>query len=56
MTKLASQKVKINGSLKTCEKCGSIMVSRILIMKNGKGTKKQKVYQCIVCRHWTSQD
>lgn len=35
--------------LKICEKCGSILVNRILILKNG---RKQRILQCIVCKYW----
>ena len=35
--------------LQLCEKCGSVLVNRMLILKNG---RKQKIYQCIVCKHW----
>ncbi|MHA1805583.1 MAG: hypothetical protein ACTSU4_13785 [Promethearchaeota archaeon] len=53
MTELMPQKVKISSTLKTCEKCGNLMVNRVIIIKNGKGIKeRQKIYQCIVCRHW----
>jgi len=57
MTKVVPKKVEVNDSFMTCDKCGSIMVNKILFVKNGNnGIKKEKIYQCIVCRHWLPQE
>ncbi|MHA1293981.1 MAG: hypothetical protein ACTSQJ_15100 [Promethearchaeota archaeon] len=41
--------------LLVCEKCGSLMITRLIAQKNGeknKIAKLVKIQQCIVCRHW----
>ncbi|MFW9938973.1 MAG: hypothetical protein ACFFD5_15105 [Candidatus Thorarchaeota archaeon] len=46
------QKVKAKG-LHICEKCGNVMVMRVL--KRSSNPNKEaldKILQCIVCRHW----
>lgn len=54
--KMTVQRIKADSELlTTCDKCGSVMITRKIITKNGntEGTVKFiKVTQCIVCRHW----
>ncbi len=42
-----------------CKKCGSPMITRMIVEKNGETKtiirtqmKFIKIHQCIVCRHW----
>ncbi len=40
--------------METCEKCGSIMLQRMLAIRNSKAFIK--ILQCKVCRHWVKID
>jgi len=49
---LTMQKVKPKG-LQICEKCGNVMVMRVLKREsNPKSDNLDRILQCIVCRHW----
>ena len=39
-----------------CEKCGNVMVNRVIRNKNSDDVVFQKVSQCIVCRYWISRE
>ncbi|MHA1477548.1 MAG: hypothetical protein ACTSPU_05050 [Promethearchaeota archaeon] len=42
-------------SLRICEKCGNVMVNRVLRRNyDANPSKMEKILQCIVCRHWIS--
>jgi hypothetical protein len=50
------QKVKGEG-LHICEKCGNVMVTRVL--KRGSNPHSDvldKILQCVVCKHWIKPD
>ncbi|MFX1340063.1 MAG: hypothetical protein ACFFDK_15740 [Promethearchaeota archaeon] len=36
--------------ISSCDKCGSVMVERMLAIRNSKAFIK--ILQCKVCRHW----
>ncbi len=38
----------------SCDKCGSVMVERMLAIRNSKAFIK--ILQCKVCRHWIKID
>ncbi|MFX1601087.1 MAG: hypothetical protein ACFFB6_10865 [Promethearchaeota archaeon] len=39
-----------------CNKCGNVMVNRVIRTRNSDEIVFQKVFQCIVCRYWIAQD
>jgi len=44
-------------SLRICEKCGNVMVNRVLRRNSDANPGKlERILQCIVCRHWISLD
>ncbi|MBD3253923.1 MAG: hypothetical protein GF383_02470 [Candidatus Lokiarchaeota archaeon] len=51
---MAAQNAKTKTRLWTCEKCGSEMLKRKLIIKDSKTAKKRliDILQCQVCKHW----
>ena len=54
--KMATQKIKAQ-HLDICDKCGSVMITRLIAEKNGsvKTTMRlARIKQCVVCRHWIS--
>ncbi len=36
-------------NLHICEKCGNVMVNRVLRRDSD---KLERIHQCVVCRHW----
>ncbi|MHA2287480.1 MAG: hypothetical protein ACXABG_01710 [Promethearchaeota archaeon] len=43
----------VTENIRVCDKCGNVMVNRILRRdSNGDPSKLEKILQCIVCRHW----
>ncbi|MFX0022260.1 MAG: hypothetical protein ACFE9S_08025 [Candidatus Hermodarchaeota archaeon] len=42
--------------LAICNKCGNVMVNRKIRVNHSNEVGFQKVLQCIVCRHWVTQD
>jgi len=48
MEKVVANKFK---KLHICEKCGNVMVNRVI--RRGPN-KLESILQCIVCRHWVS--
>ncbi|MFW9829767.1 MAG: hypothetical protein ACFFEY_19490 [Candidatus Thorarchaeota archaeon] len=52
---MTAQKLKPK-DLILCDKCGNVMVNRIIRTNNSEEVRFQKVYQCIVCRYWISKD
>jgi len=48
------QKVKAQG-LHLCEKCGNVMVTRVLRRDLDSNIKNlEQILQCIVCKYWKS--
>ncbi len=54
---MVAQKTKV-ASMLTCEKCGSIMAIRMVVIRNGDPSKVKlmKIVQCVVCKHWRKCD
>lgn len=57
--KMATQKAEAELSqVKMCDKCGSIMVARMIAIRNGgkdHAPKFVRAFQCTVCRHWRAR-
>ena len=50
---MASTKKRITPQgLLTCDKCGSVMITRKLATKNSNKVKFIQINQCVVCRHY----
>ncbi len=50
---MATIKKKVIG-LHQCSKCGNIMVERVVVISDSKKKILEKIFQCVVCRHWIS--
>lgn len=49
------QENKIEKKVITCNKCGSVMIKRRIVAKNGSNNGRVKlieILQCKTCRHW----
>lgn len=47
------QEVKTHSSIDRCEKCGNIMVTRVIRRDLDYNVKNfEQIQQCIVCKYW----